>query len=36
MAEIDQLYNVKHSTYHLKDERTKNLRLLAEKLLEKT
>ena len=30
--EIDQLYNVKHSKYHFKDELTKNLRLLAEKL----
>ena len=33
--EIYQLYNVKHPTYHLKDERSKNPRLLAEKLLEK-
>ena len=33
---IDQLYNVKHPKYHLKDERTKNLRLLAEKLSEKS
>ena len=33
--EINQLYNVKHPKYHLKDERTKNLRLLAEKLYEK-
>ena len=33
--EIGQLYNVKHAKYHLKDERTKNLRLLAEKLSEK-
>ena len=31
-CEIEQLYNVKHSKYHLKDERTKNLRQLAEKL----
>ena len=30
--EKDQLYNAKHSKYHLKDERTKNLRLLTEKL----
>ena len=34
--EIDQLYNVKHPKYHLKEERTKNLRLLAEKLSEKS
>ena len=34
--EIDQLYNVKHLKYHLKEERTKNLRLLAEKLSEKS
>ena len=33
--EIDQLYNVKHPKYHLKEERTKNLRLLTEKLSEK-
>ena len=33
--EIGQLYNVKHAKYHLKVERTKNLRLLAEKLSEK-
>ena len=33
--EKDQLYNAKHSKYHLKDERTKNLRLLTEKLSEK-
>ena len=33
--EIYQLYNVKHPKYHLKDERSKNPRLLAEKLLEK-
>ena len=33
--ETDQLYNVKHPKYHLKDERTKNLRLLTEKLSEK-
>ena len=34
-CEIDQLYNVKYAKYHLKDERTKNLCLLAEKLSEK-
>ena len=34
--ETDQLYNVKHPKYHLKEERTKNLRLLAEKLSEKS
>ena len=27
--EINQLYNVKHPKYHLKDKRTKNLGLLA-------
>ena len=31
--EINQLYKVKHPKYHLKDKRTKNLCLLAEKLL---
>ena len=34
--EIDQLYNVKHPKYHMKNEHTKNLRLLVEKLSEKT
>ena len=34
--EIDQLYNVKHQKYHMKNEHTKNLRLLVEKLSEKT
>ena len=33
--EIDQLCNVKHPKYRLKDERTKNPRLLTEKLSEK-
>ena len=33
--EKDQLYNAKHSKYHLTDERTKNLRLMTEKLSEK-
>ena len=33
--EIYQLYSVKHPKYHQKDERSKNPRLLTEKLLEK-
>ena len=35
MALNRPIYNVKHPKYHLKEERIKNLRLLAEKLSEK-